>query len=179
MFGADAELVRRLTARMRRPRASGWRGGESLVQSYDAPPAGPVRCGRRHRIARAQCRPGSKCHRTCAACSPRAAISRSSMTCRKARLARSPDLETFKRGWQCPVLLTASGYRRGLPAPDLNGCRSWTSPTLPSTCKHASGAAHGDQPAGARLVPPAALRQVMDSHLGGPRTRAPVAPGTN
>ena len=82
--------------------------------------------------------------------------------------AASPDLDTFKRGWQCPVLLTAAEYLGSLTRVGLD---LMTQLDLTDDCRPRAMARIAQLTTLNRLihrlVPSAALRQVLDSHLGG------------
>ena len=79
----------------------------------------------------------------------------------------SPDLATFKAGWQCPVLWSFEEYRRALAAMelelvreiDLTGGERVRSNLRIGLLTALNRAVH--------VIPVDALRQVMDSHLGG------------
>ncbi len=79
-----------------------------------------------------------------------------------------PDLAWFKRGWRCPVLMSAAAYRQVLAAAGLSlehdvdltpACRPRTQRRL-ALLTRLNRAAHA-------VVPGAGWRAVMDSHMGG------------
>ena len=79
----------------------------------------------------------------------------------------SEDLITFKAGWQCPVLWSASDYQTGFARADLSAI---THLDLTAFCRPRSQARIGQMMRLNRLVhrlAPAGLKQVMDSHMGG------------
>jgi SAM-dependent methyltransferase len=79
----------------------------------------------------------------------------------------SADFETFKSGWQCPVLWTAREYREGLSALGLELVHDvdlteqmrprprWAATVLMAVNR------------AAQIFPVAGLRRVLESHLGG------------
>ena len=79
----------------------------------------------------------------------------------------SPDLATFKAGWQCPVLWSLEEYRRALSATglelvreiDLTDAERVRSNLQIGLLTRLNRAVHA--------IPVDGLRQVMDSHLGG------------
>jgi SAM-dependent methyltransferase len=80
----------------------------------------------------------------------------------------SPHLDTFRRGWECPVLLTAAAY---MDAFKRAGLKAVSQLDLTEDCRPRANRRLAQLTALNRLVhrliPSAALRQVMDSHLGG------------
>jgi|KBSMisStandDraft_5_1062788.scaffolds.fasta_scaffold317327_1 SAM-dependent methyltransferase len=79
----------------------------------------------------------------------------------------SADLTTFKAGWQCPVLWSLEQYRRALSS---TGLELTQEVDLTESVRVRSQLRIGLLTAvnrAAHVIPLAALRQVMDSHLGG------------
>ena len=79
----------------------------------------------------------------------------------------SADLTTFKEGWMCPVLWSFEEYRRVLSSTGLELTREID---LTDSVRLRSRLRIGMLMAlnrAAHLFPLNALRQVMDSHLGG------------
>ena len=79
----------------------------------------------------------------------------------------SPDLATFKAGWQCPVLWSLEEYRRALSATGLELVRETDLTDSVRVRSHGSIGLLTALNRAAHLLPVAALRHVMDSHLGG------------
>ena len=81
--------------------------------------------------------------------------------------AASEDLITFKAGWQCPVLWSASAYQAAFARAGLSDV---TQLDLTAGCRPRSQARAGQLMMINRFVHrlvPAGLQQVMDSHMGG------------
>ena len=139
----------------------------ALVQSYDSPPAGPFDVIVAIESLAHSADPAASVTALARVLAPGGYLAIVD-DMPEGSAAGSPDLDTFKRGWQCPVLLTASGYhevfaRAGLDRVsqlDLTDhCRPRASTRL-AQLMVINRLVH-------RLVPSAASRQVMDSHLGG------------
>jgi len=79
----------------------------------------------------------------------------------------SGDLDTFKAGWQCPVLWTSARY---VAAFEAHGLHLETRLDLTPQCRprsHARLTALVALNRVVRMLPLASLRQVLDSHRGG------------
>lgn len=82
--------------------------------------------------------------------------------------AEDPDLAAFKSGWRCPVLCDAAWYRTALTALglEIERERDLTSEVRPRTL-HAIRRLERLNRLARRARPPAPLRALLDSYMGG------------
>jgi SAM-dependent methyltransferase len=138
----------------------------ALVQSYDAPPVGPFDLIVAIESLAHSAAPARSVEALAKVLAPGGHLAIVD-DMPEPSAARSPDLERFKRGWQCPVLWSAADYVRAFEAGGLQlTCdRDLTGDWRPRSSSRIAQLLVLNRLV--RTLPSRALRQVMDSHFGG------------
>lgn len=140
---------------------------QALVRSYDDPPPGPFDLVVAIESLAHSADPGRSLTALVAVLAPGGQIAIvDDMPLPGAET--DPDLALFKAGWQCPVLWTAASYREALVAHGLTMVRDddLSADCRPRPLSRIARLARLNRAVRA-LSPSAALRGVMDSHMGG------------
>jgi len=138
----------------------------AVVQSYDAPPDGPFDLVVAIESLAHSSNPARSVARLAGVLSPGGHLVIVDDMPADADQSSS-DLTTFKAGWQCPVLWSLEEYLRALPLTGLELVREVDLTDSVRLRSHLQIELLMALNRAARLIPLAALRQVMDSHLGG------------